>query len=40
MIADPEPRHGIIVHDADGPVSMRYPDRPYILRLVDALKAQ
>lgn len=40
MTTDPEPGHGIIVHDAYSPVSKRHPDRPDILRLIDALKAQ
>lgn len=37
MTANPEPRHRIIFHDANGTVSKRHPDRPYILRLVDGM---
>jgi len=40
MAADPKPCHGIIVHDAYCPESKRYPDRPDIFRLIDALEAQ
>jgi len=40
MAADPEPGDGIIVHDANGPVTERHPGRPDVLRFVDALKAQ
>lgn len=37
MAADPDPRHGIVIQDADGPVSKRYSDRPDVFRPVDAL---
>lgn len=39
MAADPEPRHGVIVHDAYSPISKRHSDRPDILRPVDALES-
>lgn len=40
MAADPEPGDGVIVHDAQGPVTKCYADRPDIFGLVDALETQ
>lgn len=40
MTTDPEPCHGIIVHDVYGPISKRHPDRPDVLQFMDTLKTQ